>query len=46
MNLEAGGLLHFGTRLPHAVEAVEPTKLLLTMLDPRSITPAPLPMAK
>jgi len=46
VNLEAGGLLHFGTRLPHAVEAVEPSKLLLTMLDPRSITTAPLPMAK
>ncbi len=30
-----GDLIHFGTRLPHAVEALEPSKLLLLMLDPR-----------
>jgi quercetin dioxygenase-like cupin family protein/SAM-dependent methyltransferase len=35
VDLRPGGLVHFGTRLPHAVEAVEPSRLLLTMLDPR-----------
>lgn len=35
VDLRPGGVVHLGTRLPHAVEAVEPTRLVLTMLDPR-----------
>jgi quercetin dioxygenase-like cupin family protein len=31
-----GGLIHFTARLPHSVLALEPTQLLLTMLDPRA----------
>lgn len=35
VDLRPGGVLHFGTRLPHAVEAVTATTLELIMLDPR-----------
>lgn len=35
VDLRPGGLVHLGTRLPHAVEAVVPSKLALVMLDPR-----------
>ena len=35
VDLHPGGLIHFAARLPHAVEAVEPSLLQLTMLDPR-----------
>jgi quercetin dioxygenase-like cupin family protein len=30
-----GGLIHLTARLPHSVLALEPTQLVLTMLDPR-----------
>lgn len=33
--LRPGGIMHMGTRLPHAVEALEPSKLALVMLDAR-----------
>ena len=33
VDLVPGGLVHFGTRLPHAVEAVEPSVLQLVMLS-------------
>nr|WP_026460521.1 cupin domain-containing protein [Schaalia suimastitidis] len=33
--LRPGDVIHFGTRLPHAVKALEPSKLALFMLDPR-----------
>lgn len=33
VDLRPGGLVHLGARLPHAVEAVEPSRLQLTMLD-------------
>lgn len=33
VELVPGGLLHMGTRLPHAVLALEPSKLALIMLD-------------
>lgn len=33
--LRPGGVIHMSTRLPHAVEALEPTKMALYMLDPR-----------
>ncbi len=36
VELTPGGLVHFGTRLPHAVEALEPSTMLLLMLDPRA----------
>lgn len=35
VDLRPGGLVHLAARLPHAVEAVEPSRLQLTMLDPR-----------
>ncbi len=35
VDLRPGGLVHLGTRLPHAVEAVTATKFALLMLDPR-----------
>lgn len=34
-DLVPGGLMHLDTRVPHAVYAHEPSKLMLTMLDPR-----------
>lgn len=34
-DLIPGGLMHLGTRVPHAVLAREPSTLVLTMLDPR-----------
>ena len=34
VDLEPGGVVHMTTRLPHAVRAVEPSRLMLTMLDP------------
>jgi quercetin dioxygenase-like cupin family protein len=34
VDLQPGGLIHLAARLPHSVEAVEPSRLLLTMLDP------------
>ena len=36
VELVAGGLVHIGARVPHDVYAQEPTRMLLTMLDPRS----------
>ena len=33
--LKPGDVIHFGTRLPHAVRALEPSKLALYMLDKR-----------
>ena len=35
VDLLPGGLVHLAARLPHAVEAVEPSRLELTMLDSR-----------
>ncbi len=34
VELVPGGVVHLTARLPHAVRALEPTRLLLTMLDP------------
>ena len=33
--LVPGGFMHLDTRVPHAVYAHEPSKMQLTMLDPR-----------
>ena len=35
VDLHPGGLVHLAARLPHAVEAVEASRLQLTMLDSR-----------
>jgi quercetin dioxygenase-like cupin family protein len=35
VDLLPGGLIHLGTRLPHALKALEPSTLVLSMLDPR-----------
>ncbi|HWS58915.1 MAG TPA: cupin domain-containing protein [Actinotalea sp.] len=35
VDLVPGGVVHLGTRLPHAVLALEPSRMALTMLDPR-----------
>lgn len=35
VDLRPGDLVHLTTRLPHSVEAVEPSRLLLTMIDAR-----------
>ena len=35
VTLVPGGVIHLGTRTPHAVVALEPGRLLLTMLDAR-----------
>jgi len=36
VDLVPGGLIHLPARLPHSVLAHEPSRLLLTMLDPRA----------
>lgn len=36
VELVPGGIVHLPARLPHAVRALAPTRLLLTMLDPRA----------
>lgn len=35
-DLLPGALLHMATRVPHSVEALEPSRLVLTMLDARA----------
>ena len=37
--LRPGDVIHFGTRLPHAVRALEPSELALFMLDSRERAP-------
>lgn len=39
VDLRPGDVIHLGSRLPHAVVALEPSRLLLTMLDPRQAAP-------
>jgi quercetin dioxygenase-like cupin family protein len=34
--LTPGGLIHLNARTPHSVVALEPTVLMLTLLDPRA----------
>ena len=36
VTLTPGSIIHLSTRLPHAIVAEEPTKMLLTMLDQRA----------
>jgi quercetin dioxygenase-like cupin family protein len=35
VELTPGGIVHLGTRVPHEVLALEPSRMVLTMLDPR-----------
>jgi quercetin dioxygenase-like cupin family protein len=35
IDLVPGGVVHLAERAPHSVLALEPTRMLLTMLDPR-----------
>ncbi len=36
VELRPNGVIHLPARMPHSVLAAEPTRMLLTMLDPRS----------
>ncbi|MCU0279916.1 MAG: cupin domain-containing protein [Candidatus Nanopelagicales bacterium] len=36
VELAPGGVIHLPTRMPHSVLALEPSRMLLTMLDPRA----------
>jgi quercetin dioxygenase-like cupin family protein len=36
VELVPGGVVHIGSRVPHDVLALEPSRMVLTMLDPRS----------
>jgi quercetin dioxygenase-like cupin family protein len=36
VELTPGGMVHIGSRVPHDVLALEPSRMVLTMLDPRS----------
>lgn len=36
VELVAGGVIHLGTRCPHSVLALAPSRLILTMLDGRA----------
>jgi quercetin dioxygenase-like cupin family protein len=40
VELVPGGVVHIGARVPHAILALEPSRMVLTMLDPRSDTPS------
>jgi quercetin dioxygenase-like cupin family protein len=35
VELAPGGLVHIGSRVPHEIRALEPSRMALTMLDPR-----------
>ena len=35
VELAPGGVVHIGARVPHEVLALEPSRMVLTMLDPR-----------
>lgn len=37
VDLAPGGLIHLDTRVPHTVAAVEPSRLMLIMLDSRAL---------
>ena len=40
VELAPGGLVHVGSRVPHEVIALEPSRMALVLLDPRSDAPA------
>lgn len=35
-DLQPGGLIHIGARVPHSVQALVPARMALILLDPRS----------
>lgn len=37
VSLGPGGVIHLGTRCPHALVATEPTRMVLTMMDARQV---------
>jgi quercetin dioxygenase-like cupin family protein len=39
VTLAPGDVIHLPSRLPHSVLATEPSRMLLTMLDPRQAAP-------
>jgi quercetin dioxygenase-like cupin family protein len=39
VTLAPGDVIHLPTRVPHSLVATEPSRLLLTMLDPRQAAP-------
>lgn len=41
VELRPGGLVHIGARVPHALTALEPSRMALVMLDPRVVPPDP-----
>jgi quercetin dioxygenase-like cupin family protein len=40
VELVPGGLVHIGARVPHEIHALEPSRMVLTMLDPRIEAPS------
>jgi quercetin dioxygenase-like cupin family protein len=36
VDLQPGGLVHIGARVPHEVLALAPSRMALVMLDPRA----------
>ena len=36
VDLSPGGLVHIGARVPHEILAMQPSRMILTMLDPRT----------
>jgi quercetin dioxygenase-like cupin family protein len=40
VELAPGGLVHIGARVPHEILALLPSRMVLTMLDPRSAATA------
>jgi quercetin dioxygenase-like cupin family protein len=40
VELTPGGLVHIGARVPHEIRALQPSRMVLSMLDPRSSDPA------
>lgn len=45
IELSPGGLIHIGARVPHEILALQPSRMVLTMLDPRQSATAPGIMA-
>jgi quercetin dioxygenase-like cupin family protein len=41
IELSPGGLIHIGARVPHEILALQPSRMVLTMLDPRQSATAP-----
>lgn len=44
IELSPGGLVHIGARVPHEILALQPSRMVLTMLGPRQSATAPVIM--